>query len=90
MPDANTHYPRALHRQLTVDLGLYPVVAIMGARQVGKSTICEEIAAEQGLARRTLDERDVREQAVADPEGFLADLGDRGAFIDEVDRKSVV
>jgi predicted AAA+ superfamily ATPase len=58
----------------------------MGARQVGKSTICQEIAEAQGLSRRTLDERDVREQAIADPEGFLADLGDRGAFIDEVQR----
>lgn len=86
MPDANTHYPRVIHPQLSTDLGLYPVVAVMGARQVGKSTICQEIAEAQGLARRTLDERDVREQAIADPEGFLADFGDRGAFIDEVQR----
>ncbi len=86
MPDANTHYPRVIHSQLTADLSLYPVVAVMGARQVGKSTICQEIAEAQGFARRTLDVRDVREQALADPEGFLADLGDRGAFIDEVQR----
>lgn len=86
MPDANTHYPRVIHPQLNTDLRLYPVVAVMGARQVGKSTLCQEIAAAQGYARRTLDERDVREQAIADPEGFLADLGDQGAFIDEVQR----
>jgi predicted AAA+ superfamily ATPase len=86
MPDANTHYPRILHPQLSSDLSLYPVVAVMGARQVGKSTICQQIAAARGFARRTLDERDVREQAIADPEGFLADLGERGAFIDEVQR----
>jgi predicted AAA+ superfamily ATPase len=86
MPDANTRYPRVIHLQLSADFGLYPVVTVMGARQVGKSTICQEIAETQGLARRTLDERDVREQAIADPEGFLADLGDRGAFIDEVQR----
>lgn len=86
MPDANTRYPRVIHPQLSADLDLYPVVAVMGARQVGKSTICQEIAETQGLARRTLDERDVREQAIADPEGFLADLGDHGAFIDEVQR----
>jgi predicted AAA+ superfamily ATPase len=86
MPDANDHYPRAIHSQLTADLSLYPVVAVMGARQVGKSTICQEIAKAQGFARRTLDERDVREQAIADPEGFLEDLGDGGAFIDEVQR----
>lgn len=86
MADANIHYPRAIHAQLSADMHLYPVVAVMGARQVGKSTICQEIAEAQGFARRTLDERDVREQAIADPEGFLADLGDRGAFIDEVQR----
>ena len=86
MVDANTHYPRVIHPQLSADMRLYPVVAVMGARQVGKSTICQEIAEKNGFARRTLDERDVREQAIADPEGFLADLGDRGAFIDEVQR----
>ena len=58
----------------------------MGARQVGKSTLCSQIAAEFGLTRQTLDDRDVREHALADPEGFLAELGDRGAFIDEVQR----
>ena len=86
MPEANTHYPRVIRPQLSADLSLYPVVAVMGARQVGKSTICQEIAEARGFARRTLDERDVREQAIADPEGLLADLGDRGAFIDEVQR----
>lgn len=58
----------------------------MGARQVGKSTLCLQLAEESGFAACTLDHRDVREQAIADPEGFLADLGDRGAFIDEIQR----
>lgn len=58
----------------------------MGARQVGKSTLCRQISEEFGLASRTLDDRDVREQALADPEGFLDELGDQGAFIDEVQR----
>lgn len=58
----------------------------MGARQVGKSTLCQQISEEFGLASRTFDDRDVREQALADPEGFLDELGDQGAFIDEVQR----
>jgi hypothetical protein len=86
MPNANDQYPRALKGTILADLGLYPVVAVMGARQVGKSTLCQEIARERGLAIRTLDDRDVREEAVTDPEGFLASLGERGAFIDEVQR----
>lgn len=86
MPEANIPYPRITGSQVTEDLGLYPVVAVMGARQVGKSTLCLRIARERGFAHRTLDDRDVREQALADPDGFLDELGDRGAFIDEVQR----
>lgn len=79
-------YPRTLRRQLVDDLRVYPVVAVMGARQVGKSTLCMQVAERLGFSTRTLDNRDVREQALVDPEGFLADLGDRGAFIDEIQR----
>lgn len=86
MANANDQYPRALKREILEDLDLYPAVAVMGARQVGKSTLCQGIARERGLASRTLDDRDVREQAIADPEGFLASLGERGAFVDEVQR----
>lgn len=86
MQDATNRYPRSLHGLVRDDLRLYPVVAVMGARQVGKSTLCQEIAAELDFSRRTLDDRDVRQAAIEDPEGFLADLGDRGALIDEVQR----
>jgi len=65
---------------------LFPVVAVMGARQVGKSTLCRDLADQFGLAQRTLDDQDVREHALTDPDGFLDELGDSGAFIDEVQR----
>lgn len=68
------------------DMGLYPVVAVMGARQVGKSTLCRQLAEQKGLAYRTLDDRDVLSQALEDPNGLLNELGDDGAFIDEVQR----
>ncbi len=58
----------------------------MGARQVGKSTLCREIADAHGLPRRTLDDRDVLDWANEDPDGLLDDLGDDGAFIDEMQR----
>lgn len=58
----------------------------MGARQVGKSTLCRDLADEKGFAYRTLDSRDVLAQAIEDPEGLLDDLGEDGAFIDEVQR----
>jgi predicted AAA+ superfamily ATPase len=67
-------------------MALYQVVAVMGARQVGKSTLCRQLGEEKGLAYRTLDDHDVLAQALEDPEGLLDDLGDDGAFIDEVQR----
>lgn len=85
-PDAKPRYPRSLHPTLIRDLALYPAVAVMGARQVGKSTLCQQVATQRGFAYRTLDDRDVRHQAIDDPEGLLDDLGDEGAFIDEVQR----
>lgn len=84
--NASTRYPRSLARPLELDLDLYPVVAVMGARQVGKSTLCRQIADARGLPWRTLDDSDVRQQALNDPEGLLDEFGDRGGFIDEVQR----
>lgn len=84
--DANSHYPRSLREPLIRDLALYPAVAVMGARQVGKSTLCRQIAAERGFAWATLDDRETRRQAIEDPDGLLHDLGDHGVFIDEVQR----
>jgi len=86
MAVATAHYPRSIRPEILADLRLYPVVAVMGARQVGKSTLCQQIAEEIGFTWRTLDDRDVREAASQDPEGFLADLGNKGALIDEVQR----
>lgn len=84
--DVNAYYPRSLAPSLEEDMRLYPVVAVMGARQVGKSTLCRELAERHSLPFRTLDESDVRKQAEEDPEGLLEDLGENGAFLDEVQR----
>ncbi|MGQ0764285.1 MAG: ATP-binding protein [Gemmatimonadota bacterium] len=86
MTEATIRYPRSISLDVLADLRLYPVVAVMGARQVGKSTLCQQIAADLGFTRRTLDDRDVRKEAIRDPEGFLEGLGNRGAFLDEVQR----
>ncbi len=61
------------------------VVMVMGARQVGKSTLCESIAATDGRHTVSLDDRAPRENAAADPAGFLAGF-DGPVFIDEVQR----
>ena len=78
-------YPRVLEQTVRNDLALYPVVAVMGARQVGKSTLCRLIADELGFTSCTLDDRDIREIAQASPESLLDELG-AAAFIDEAQR----
>ncbi len=61
-------------------------VAVVGARQVGKSTLVEVIARETlGVTTTTLDADLARQFATADPDGFLASLP-RPAVIDEVQR----
>ncbi len=62
------------------------VAVILGARQVGKSTLIEQIAA--SLSHRTivtLDNPQSRQAALDDPTGFIADLATPAA-IDEVQR----
>lgn len=82
---ANTEYPRVLEGIVREELKLYPVVAVMGARQVGKSTLCRKIAIDAGLSFCTLDDRDVLQKALEAPEALLDDLGSK-AFIDEAQR----
>ena len=62
------------------------VVVVLGARQVGKSTLVAQIA--EGEPRReviTLDDDATRRGAIEDPTGFVADLRTPVA-IDEVQR----
>lgn len=79
-------YPR--HAQpLALDaLDYSPAVFVMGARQVGKSTLAEQIVAERGIANAlSLDSKPVRDAALGDPAGFVANL-DGSVFIDEIQR----
>jgi len=62
------------------------VVVVLGARQVGKSTLVEGIARQEWSATiLSLDDQASREAAQADPTGFIADL-DTPVVIDEVQR----
>lgn len=61
-------------------------MALLGARQVGKSTLVRMLAGRRLSANyMTLDDEPVRELATADPMGFVAGLG-RRTVIDEVQR----
>lgn len=63
------------------------VTVILGARQVGKSTLIEQLAQVEGAGRRllTLDDQAARLAATTDPAGFIAQL-ELPAAIDEVQR----
>ena len=62
------------------------IVFVAGARQVGKTTLTEDIAAsDHPMSRFTLDDEATRSAAVDDPTGFVAGLPGP-ALIDEVQR----
>jgi predicted AAA+ superfamily ATPase len=62
------------------------VVVVLGARQVGKSTLVDQIVTTRGSANvRTFDDQATRDTANADPTGFVAGLATPVA-IDEVQR----
>jgi len=61
----------------------FPVVAITGPRQSGKTTLARTVFASKPYL--TLEDPDERARAEADPRAFLARL-DRGAVIDEAQR----
>ncbi len=61
----------------------YPVVTITGPRQSGKTTLCRKIFEHKPYAN--LESPDVRQFAIDDPRGFLAQYPD-GAVFDEIQR----
>ncbi|MDE2625916.1 MAG: ATP-binding protein [Burkholderiales bacterium] len=61
----------------------FPVIAIAGPRQSGKSTLAREVFAQRPYV--TLEDPDTRALALADPRRFLARFSD-GAVLDEVQR----
>lgn len=76
---------RALTPLLREALADRPVVLLNGARQVGKSTLAQSLAAETGADYLTFDETTVLAAASGDPGGFIAGL--RGPVVlDEIQR----
>lgn len=61
----------------------FPAVTITGSRQSGKTTLARMAFPE--LPYASLEAPDVREFAIEDPRGFLAQFPD-GAILDEVQR----
>ncbi len=72
---------RKLETKLRELTGYYPVVAVTGPRQSGKTTLCRMTFPDKHYV--SLEALDVREYAVTDPRGFLSQYTD-GAIIDEI------
>lgn len=75
--------PRQAFAQLQALAGWYPVVAVTGPRQSGKTTLVQ--ACFPGKPYVSLEDPDVREGALTDPRRFLAQYP-AGAIVDEVQR----
>lgn len=73
--------PRTLEPKLRALAGYYPVVAVTGPRQSGKTTLCRATFPDRPYV--SLEALDMREFARDDPRGFLAEYRE-GAIIDEV------
>jgi uncharacterized protein len=61
----------------------YPVIAIVGPRQSGKTTLAKAVFPQKKYI--SLEDFDNREFAIDDPRGFLAGIGE-GAILDEIQR----
>ena len=89
MTDRTTLPPEILvarHTEAAVRLALTDtrIVAIVGPRQSGKTTLARRIAEDDGRAFVSLDDEQFRRFAQADPAGFVRDL--QRATIDEIQR----
>lgn len=75
--------PRTLEPHLRATAQYYPVVAVTGPRQSGKTTLCRAVFPERPYV--SLEALDTRDFATEDPRGFLAQYPD-GAILDEIQR----
>ena len=62
---------RTLEKQIINSISQWPVTLITGARQVGKTTVCLEIAKKFGYDYISLDAPKERSTAINSPENFL-------------------
>jgi predicted AAA+ superfamily ATPase len=76
-------FPRAILPVLERHLTEFPVVALTGPRQSGKTTLMKHVAGHRPYI--SLEDPDHRAYALEDPRGFLAQFPD-GAALDEAQR----
>ncbi|MBC7687740.1 MAG: AAA family ATPase, partial [Aquabacterium sp.] len=78
---------RHLQKEIFKLMKQFPAVAILGARQVGKTTLAKQIAAKQSKPSLYLDlENPLDVRRLADPYTFLTDNKNKCVIIDEVQK----
>lgn len=78
---------RSLRQTILQSLRKYPVVAILGSRQVGKTTLAKTISAQTSRGTIYLDlELDSDLNKLTDPELYLRQFADMLVVIDEIQR----
>lgn len=78
---------RDLEPALLTSLRHFPVVALVGPRQVGKTTLARAVARKLGHAVYLDMERPSDAARLTDPELYLEPLADRLVIIDEIQRR---
>jgi uncharacterized protein len=79
--------PRLAPARLRQALGAFPVVALLGPRQVGKTTLATSLAEEEGSHALYLDLELLSDRArLTDPELYFASHEDKLAILDEIHR----
>lgn len=78
--------PRNLQSIAAEALAIFPAVMLLGARQVGKSTLARLLTA-QGAHYTTLDDASTLSLAEHDPVGYLTMAGTGTLVIDELQRR---
>lgn len=74
---------RTIEKSILKQQQHYPVVAVIGPRQTGKTTLVKKIFSDKSYVN--LEDLEKRDFAQSDPKGFLAMYPD-GAIIDEIQR----
>lgn len=89
--NTNMNLSRSLYPSLLESLQTFPVVGLVGPRQVGKTSLAKQLAADLSAAGQSpvmLDlERPSDLAKLAEPELFLEPLADRLVIVDEVQLK---
>ena len=78
---------RGLEPALRVSLRQFPVVALVGPRQAGKTTLAQAIARKLGQAIYLDLERPSDAARLTDPELYLKPLADKLVILDEIQRR---